>query len=54
MPTKILLLLSVGSSMCMLKSPSIIAFSMLGSFEVSSSVISSRKVVFVWSCLGGG
>ena len=33
--------------MYMLKSPSIIAFSMLGSFEVSSSVISSENIVFV-------
>ena len=52
--TKILVLLSLGSSICMLKSPSITAFSMLGSFAVSSSVISSRKIVFVWSCFGGG
>ena len=39
--------------MCMLKFPSIIAFSMLGNFEVSSLVISSKNAVFVRSCLGG-
>ena len=38
--------------MHMLKSSSFITFSMLGSFEVSSLVISSKNVVFVWSCLG--
>ena len=40
--------------MCMLKSPNIIAFSMLGSLVVRSSVSSSRKVVFVRCCFGGG